>query len=73
MKYLVLFVEEEAEVCEDHPEFLPAIAVLELAQQIATELILQRQRLNLSLYSVTNITNSYLNIANCDCDYKALE
>ena len=40
MKYLILFVEEETEVCEDDPQFLPAIAVLELAQQISTQLIL---------------------------------
>jgi len=40
MKYLVLFVEEQAEVCEDDPQFLPAVAVLKLAQQIATQLIL---------------------------------
>ena len=40
MKYLVLFIEEKTEVCKDDPQFLPAIAVLELAQQIPTQLIL---------------------------------
>lgn len=32
--YLVRLVEKEAEVGEDHPEFLPAVAVLELPQQV---------------------------------------
>ena len=42
MIYLVLFVEEETEVCEDDPQFLPAVAVLELTQQIAAQLILKQ-------------------------------
>lgn len=33
--YLVRLVEKEAEVGEDHPEFLPAVAVLKLPQQVA--------------------------------------
>lgn len=32
---LVGLVEEQAEVGEDHPEFLPAVAVLELPQQVS--------------------------------------
>jgi|LakMenEpi03Aug12_release.lakeMendotaPanAssembly.Ray.scaffolds.fasta_scaffold182749_2 hypothetical protein len=36
------FVEVEAEVGEDDPEFLPAVAVLELSQQVAGQLVLQR-------------------------------
>lgn len=28
--HLVRLVEKQAEVCEDHPELLPAVAVLEL-------------------------------------------
>ena len=38
---LVGFVEEETEVRENHPQLLPAITVLELPQQIATQLILK--------------------------------
>lgn len=33
--HLVGLVEEQAEVGEDHPELLPAIAVLELPQQVS--------------------------------------
>jgi len=40
MKYLILFVEKQTEVCKDDPQLLPTVAVLELAQQIATQLIL---------------------------------
>jgi hypothetical protein len=39
--YLIGFVEEETEVSEDDPQFLPAVAVLELAQQEAAQLVLQ--------------------------------
>ena len=35
-------VEEQTEVGEDHPELLPAVAVLELSQQVPRELVLQR-------------------------------
>ena len=31
---LVSLVEEQAEVGENHPEFLPAVAVLELSQEV---------------------------------------
>lgn len=37
---LMGLVEKQAEVCEDHPQLLPAIAVLELPQQVAGQLIL---------------------------------
>ena len=40
MANLISFVEEEAEVGEDNPQLLPAVAVLELAQKIATQLVL---------------------------------
>jgi len=40
--YLIGFVEEEAEVGEDDPELLPAVAVLELAQQEAAQLVLKQ-------------------------------
>ena len=43
---LIRFVEEEAEVGEDDPQLLPAIAVLELAQEVATQLVLQRERVS---------------------------
>jgi hypothetical protein len=36
---LICFVEKEAEVREHHPQFLPAVAVLELAQQVATHVV----------------------------------
>lgn len=36
-------VEEQAEVGEDNPQFLPAIAVLELPQQIPRELVLAQK------------------------------
>lgn len=42
--YLVRFVEEQAEVGEDHPQLLPAIAVLELSQQVPRELVLRDSR-----------------------------
>ena len=35
------FVEVEAEVGEDHPKLLPAVGVLELAEEVAGELVLQ--------------------------------
>lgn len=38
--YLEILVEEEAEICKDHPQPLPAVAVLELAKQITAQLIL---------------------------------
>ena len=41
-KYLEGLVEVEAEVGKDDPELLPAVAVLELAQQVARQLVLQR-------------------------------
>lgn len=34
------FVEEQAEVGEDDPQFLPAVAVLEFPQQVSGELVL---------------------------------
>ena len=37
---LVSLVEEQAEVGEDDPELLPAVAVLELPQQVTRELVL---------------------------------
>lgn len=37
---LMSFVEEQAEVCENHPEFLPAVAVFELSEQISRQLVL---------------------------------
>jgi len=39
-------VEVEAEVGEDDPELLPAVAVLELSQQVPRQLVLQRPLLN---------------------------
>ena len=42
--YLITFVEEQTEISEDNPEFLPAIAVLELSQQVATKLVLKMAR-----------------------------
>ena len=38
--YLEGLVEEETEVGEDDPQLLPAIAVLELTQQVTTQLVL---------------------------------
>lgn len=38
---LVRFVEEEAEVREDHPQLLPPVAVFEFPQQVPRQLILQ--------------------------------
>lgn len=32
--YLVCFVEEQSEIGENHPEFLPTVAVLKLSKQI---------------------------------------
>lgn len=37
-------VEEEAEVGKHDPEFLPAVAVLELSQKISRELVLEKQK-----------------------------
>lgn len=34
-------VEEQAEVGEDHPELLPAVAVLELPQEVTGQLVLR--------------------------------
>ncbi len=39
MVYLIGFVEKQAKVREDNPEFLPAIAILKLSEQIAAELV----------------------------------
>lgn len=41
-------IEEQAEVGEDHPELLPAVAVFELPQQVSRQLILQRRRKTMS-------------------------
>ncbi len=38
--YLMCFVEEQGEVGENHPEFLPAITVFKLSEQISWELVL---------------------------------
>lgn len=46
--HLVGLVEEQAEVGEDHPELLPAVAVFELPQQVSRQLILQRRRKTVS-------------------------
>lgn len=43
-QYLVCLIEEQTEVGEDHPQFLPAITVLKLPQQVARQLVLQRWR-----------------------------
>lgn len=37
-------VEEQAEVGENNPEFLPAVTVLELPQEVTGELVLHRGR-----------------------------
>ena len=42
--HLVRLVEKQAEVGEDHPELLPAVAVLELPQQISRQLVLQNRK-----------------------------
>lgn len=42
--HLVWLVEEEAEVGEHHPEFLPTVAVFELSQQVSRELVLEPQK-----------------------------
>ncbi len=39
---LVSLVEEQAEVGENNPEFLPAVTVLELPQEVTWELVLHR-------------------------------
>lgn len=39
---LVSLVEEQAEVGENNPEFLPAITVLELPEEVTWELVLHR-------------------------------
>ena len=39
MTCLIGFVKKQTEIRKDHPEFLPAVAVLKFAQQIAAELI----------------------------------
>ena len=49
---MVCFIEEEAEVGEYDPQFLPPVAVLELPQQIATQLVLK--------HTVTPSTNTNL-------------
>ena len=41
---VVCFVEEETEVGEDDPELLPAVAVLELPQQVAAQLVLNTHK-----------------------------
>ena len=46
---MVCFVEKEAEIGEDDPELLPAIAIFELAKQIATQLVLNT---NNTLYNI---------------------
>lgn len=38
------FVEEQTEVGENDPEFLPAVAVLELPQQVSRELVLAQNK-----------------------------
>ena len=40
---LIRLVEEEAEVGENHPQFLPTVAVLELAQQVTAQLVLKQK------------------------------
>jgi hypothetical protein len=42
LSHLEGFVKVETEVGEDDPELLPAVAVLELAEQVAGQLIFQR-------------------------------
>jgi hypothetical protein len=37
-----MFVKKEAKVCEDDPQLLPTVAVLELAKEVTTELVLQQ-------------------------------
>lgn len=46
---LKAFVEEKAEVCEDNPQLLPTVRVLELALQMTTQLILSPQHNELCL------------------------
>ena len=51
--YLMALVEKEAEVSEDHPQLLPAVAVLELPQQEPTQLVLfGPEKSKQSLYSL---------------------
>ena len=48
MANLISFVEEEAEVGENNPQLLPTVAVLELAQKIATKLVLNDSKHHLT-------------------------
>lgn len=41
---LVALVEEQAQLSEDDPQLLPAVAVLEFAQKVAANLALQCER-----------------------------
>ena len=43
------FVEEQAEIGEDHPEFLPAIAIFELSQQVSRKLVLKEMFADVSV------------------------
>lgn len=40
---LMSLIEEQAEVGENDPEFLPTVTVLELPQEVTRELVLQRK------------------------------
>lgn len=40
---LMCLIEEQAEVGENDPEFLPTVTVLELPQEVTRELVLQRK------------------------------
>lgn len=44
MPHLMGFVEEQAEVGKNNPEFLPAVAVFELSEQVARELVLSEAK-----------------------------
>lgn len=49
--YLVGLIEEQAEVGEDDPEFLPAGAALELTQQVTTEQVLSTRHKPMAFHS----------------------
>ena len=39
-----MLVEEQTEVGEYHPEFLPTVAVFEFTKKVATQLVLNRKK-----------------------------
>ena len=54
--YLVILEKIQAEICEDHPNFLPPISILVFSTQVTTEAVLNMKRIRNYVHTYANNT-----------------